>query len=59
MSLPRYEVPGVNGLNFVLERSLGGGGVASLRSDPQGKAFGQMLLDFKVTEMPDLASLKD
>lgn len=55
----RYEVPGINGLNFVLERSLGGGGVASLRSDPQGKAYGQMLLDFEVTGMPDLASLKD
>ena len=57
--LHRYEVPGIHGLNFVLEKSLGGGGVASLRSDPQGKAFGQMLLDFKVTGMPDLASLRD
>uniref|UniRef100_A0A0P4W754 Uncharacterized protein n=1 Tax=Scylla olivacea TaxID=85551 RepID=A0A0P4W754_SCYOL len=55
----RYEVPGIHGLNFVLEKSLGGGGVASLRSDPQGKAYGQMLLDFKVTGMPDLASLRD
>ena len=32
----RYEVPGVHGLNFVLEASLGGGGIASLRPDPQG-----------------------
>ncbi|MGH0131626.1 UNVERIFIED_CONTAM: hypothetical protein FKN15_018517 [Acipenser sinensis] len=31
----RYELPGINGLNFVLRNSLGGGGVASLRSDPQ------------------------
>lgn len=31
----RYELPGINALNFVLKNSLGGGGVASLRSDPQ------------------------
>ncbi|CAF87514.1 unnamed protein product, partial [Tetraodon nigroviridis] len=30
-----YTLPGVHGLNFVLQSSLGGGGVASLRSDPQ------------------------
>jgi hypothetical protein len=35
-------------LNFVLEQALGGGGVASLRYDPQGKAFAQMLLDLEV-----------
>ena len=34
-NLFRYDLPGVNGLNFVLYNSLGGGGVASLRSDPQ------------------------
>ena len=31
----RYELPGIDGLNFVLKNSLGGGGIASLRSDPQ------------------------
>ncbi len=31
----RYELPGIHGLNFILPNSLGGGGVASLRSDPQ------------------------
>ena len=31
----RYELPGINAFNFVLEDALGGGGVASLRSDPQ------------------------
>ena len=30
----RYEVPGLNALNFVLEGSLGGGGIASIRPDP-------------------------
>lgn len=31
----RYELPGTHALNFVLQHSLGGGGVASLRFDPQ------------------------
>eukprot|EP00794_Sanderia_malayensis_P012879 gene12879-14205_t len=53
-SVKRYELPGISAFNFVLENSLGGGGIASLRSDPQGKAFGQMLLDFKVKNVPDL-----
>ncbi|XP_043401802.1 uncharacterized protein LOC102944868 isoform X1 [Chelonia mydas] len=53
----RYELPGIHGLNFVLKNSLGGGGIASLRSDPQGKAFGQMLLDFQIKNVPDLKSL--
>ncbi|KAJ6668721.1 hypothetical protein lerEdw1_012204 [Lerista edwardsae] len=53
----RYELPGIYGLNFVLKNSLGGGGTASLRSDPQGKAFGQMLLDFQIKNIPDLKSL--
>ncbi|MGB0956770.1 MAG: AtuA-related protein, partial [Panacagrimonas sp.] len=44
----RYEWPGLNGLNFLLERALGGGGIASLRIDPQGKAYAQMLLDFPI-----------
>ncbi|XP_047442375.1 uncharacterized protein lratb.1 isoform X2 [Mugil cephalus] len=55
----RYSLPGIHGLNFVLQSSLGGGGVASLRSDPQGKAYGQMLLDLKLTGLPDLKSLVD
>ncbi|KAK3100303.1 hypothetical protein FSP39_017866 [Pinctada imbricata] len=52
----RYNVPGIHGMNFVLHQSLGGGGIASLRSDPQGKAYGQMLLDFEVSGVPDLSS---
>ena len=35
--LCRYELPGINAFNFVLEDALGGGGVTSLRSDPQVK----------------------
>jgi hypothetical protein len=44
----RFELPGVHGFNFLLHRALGGGGTASLRYDPQGKAYAQMLLDFPV-----------
>ncbi|MDC5166923.1 DUF1446 domain-containing protein [Acinetobacter baumannii] len=44
----RYELPGLNALNFMLENALGSGGVASLRIDPQGKAFAQQLLDMPV-----------
>ncbi|ENV01005.1 MULTISPECIES: acyclic terpene utilization AtuA family protein [Acinetobacter] len=44
----RYELLGLNALNFILENALGGGGVASLRIDPQGKAFAQQLLDMPV-----------
>ena len=44
----RWAMPGLNAFNFLLEHSLGGGGVASLRIDPQGKAFAQQLLEFPV-----------
>ncbi|KAF3698172.1 hypothetical protein EXN66_Car013853 [Channa argus] len=58
-AVTRYTLPGIHSLNFVLQSSLGGGGVASLRSDPQGKAYGQMLLDLKLRGLPDLKSLVD
>ena len=44
----RYEVVGFDALNILLENALGGGGIASLRIDPQGKAFAQQLLDMPV-----------
>ena len=44
----RYSLPGFDALNFVMTQALGGGGVSSLRYDPQGKAFAQMLLDMEV-----------
>jgi hypothetical protein len=50
-AVERYELPGIGGFNFMLRRALGGGGVASLRHDPQGKAFAQMLMDLPV-EVP-------
>jgi len=50
----RYDLPGIHGLNFVLEAALGGGGIASLRPDPQGKAYGQILGDFTLKNMPEI-----
>lgn len=35
MLFGRFDVPGISGFNFVLHQVLGGGGIASLRSDPQ------------------------
>lgn len=45
----RYEWPGLDGFNFMLERALGGGGIASLRQDPQGKMLAQILMDCPVS----------
>tara|TARA_B100001057_G_scaffold97719_1_gene94524 strand:+ start:3821 stop:5611 length:1791 start_codon:yes stop_codon:yes gene_type:complete len=46
--MDRYALPGLPALNFVLHHALGGGGVASLRNDPQAKGFAQILLDTPV-----------
>jgi hypothetical protein len=47
----RFEWPGLDGLNFMLHEGLAGGGIASLRHDPQGKALAQIFMDFPV-EVP-------
>ncbi|WP_273454025.1 acyclic terpene utilization AtuA family protein [Nevskia ramosa] len=44
----RWDLPGTCSLNFLLHHALGSGGAASLRSDPQGKCFAQMLLEFPI-----------
>ena len=44
----RFEAPGLNALNFLIGNALGGGGMASRRIDPQGKAYGQMALEMRV-----------
>ena len=53
----RFDLPGIGGVNFLLQEALGGGGIASLRNDPQGKAFAQMLLDLPV-EVPAVWGLR-
>lgn len=40
----RFYMPGPHAFNFLLHDVLGGGGVASLRTDPQGKGYAQLLL---------------
>jgi len=50
----RYAVPGIGALNFVMEQALGGGGLASLRSDPLGKGMAQIVLSMPVRVPKDL-----
>lgn len=44
----RFSLPGIGAFNFFLEQALGGGGSCSLRSDPLGKCYAQMLLDLEL-----------
>lgn len=58
----RWELPGLGAFNFLLRNALGGGGIASLRIDPQGKAFAQQLLEFPVAvpiELLDAVHARD
>lgn len=49
----RYELPNLLAFNFVLPGVLGeGGGSLSLRTDAQGKALGQALLEMTL-DLPD------
>jgi hypothetical protein len=51
----RFEAPGLNAFNFLLSGALGGGGMASLRIDPQGKAYGQRALEMRIPVPVSLA----
>jgi hypothetical protein len=44
----RYELPNLGALNFLLHRSLGGGGTVSLRLDAQGKTYSAALLRLEI-----------
>ncbi|HYF16693.1 MAG TPA: acyclic terpene utilization AtuA family protein, partial [Ramlibacter sp.] len=55
-AVTRYEAPGLDAFNFVLDDALGGGGMASMRIDAQGKAFGQRLLEIQVPVPPAWAA---
>jgi hypothetical protein len=50
-----YSLPGLDALNLMLEQALGGGGIASLRIDPQGKAMAQQLLDMPIRVPAEMA----
>ena len=44
----RYEVPSLAGLNFVMDKALGGGATLSLRQDTLGKSMSSALMRIKV-----------
>ena len=48
----RFDLPGLNAINFVLHNVLGGGGMASLHTDNLAKAYAQVLLTMEVP-VPD------
>ena len=48
----RFELPNLLAVNFLLHRSLGGGGTLSLLLDAQGKTYAQYLLAAEV-EVPE------
>ena len=48
----RFELPNLLAVNFLLHRSLGGGGTSSLLLDAQGKTYAQFLLAATV-EVPE------
>ena len=52
----RFLMPGCHAINFLLTDVLGGGGVASLRNDPQGKGYAQILLDHPIPVPTALAA---
>ncbi len=47
-SVQRHYLPGTGAINFLMDGILSGGGVASLRNDPQGKGYSQLLLQTPV-----------
>jgi len=53
----RFEVPGISGLNFQLKHALGGGGMASLFIDSQGKSYAQQLLDIPIGVPANIAEM--
>jgi len=56
-TVTRYELPGIGAFNFVCEQALGGGGMASLRTDPLGKSMAQILLSMPIRVRVGLVAL--
>jgi hypothetical protein len=54
-NVERFLMPGSNALNILLHSVLGGGGVASIRNDAQGKGYAQLLLACPVPVTPSIA----
>ncbi|OED44413.1 terpene utilization protein AtuA [Endozoicomonas sp. (ex Bugula neritina AB1)] len=52
--ITRYQLPAMNSINILITHCLGGGGMASLRIDSQGKALAQQLLSMPIPINKDL-----
>jgi len=50
----RYDVPSLNGFNFVMKHALGGGATLSLRLDTLGKSLGSAFMRMKVSVNNDI-----
>ena len=46
--ITRYDLPSLNGFNFVLRHALGGGATMSLRLDSLGKSMGSAIMRLKI-----------
>ena len=46
--ITRYDVPILNGFNFVMKHALGGGATMSLRLDSLGKSMGSAVMRMKI-----------
>lgn len=57
--IERFYLPGIHAINILLHDVLGGGGVASLLNDAQGKSYAQILLalpiDLPLSLLPEAA----
>ncbi len=53
--IERFHLPGLPAMNLLLHEALGGGGIASLRDDAQGKGYAQRLLALPVPLPAEIA----
>jgi hypothetical protein len=53
--ITRYSLPGMNAFNFVLTKSLGGGGTSSLHVDSQAKTYAQQILAMPISIPTEIA----
>lgn len=58
-AVQKFHLPGSHAINFLIDAVLGGGGVASIRNDAQGKGYGQILLAHPVAIPAALADRLD
>lgn len=54
--IERFYLPGIDAMNILMHNALGGGGIASLRNDAQGKGYAQRLLAMQIAVPSDLLS---